>query len=276
MHIVEPKIYLVSKPQIVWDELHTYLEDIGASVAWRDDTWLADRQYIEHMDGQTLIEIMGRLCYKSWEPGLNPNVTRIRDDQAVYLGNVIESRHGSVTAHANFSFILSGVSRVFTHELLRHMAGTRANENGDLSENISQESLRFVRVHDLSFMMPEVFDDTDRQMISATVMYIEQLAKVLIDKYQLDDPKLPFARKKQVTSAIRYIYPQGMTTDLGWTCNIRALRHVIESRTARGAEPEIRRVFGMVAERIREEAPALFADYVVNDAGEWITGNPKI
>jgi thymidylate synthase (FAD) len=76
------------------------------------------------------------MCYRSWEPGLNPNVSRVRTDSAQYLGNVVRSQHGSVLEHANFTFVLHNVSRVLTHELIRHRAGSA----------FSQESLRYVRL----------------------------------------------------------------------------------------------------------------------------------
>ena len=62
-------------------------------------------------------------CYRSWEPGLNPNVTRIRTDQAKYLENILASAHGSVLEHVSFTFVLHNVSRVFTHEVVRHRPG---------------------------------------------------------------------------------------------------------------------------------------------------------
>ena len=45
---------------------------------------------------QRLIEFMGRMCYRSWAPGLNPNVNRVRADSTAYLENILRSAHGSV------------------------------------------------------------------------------------------------------------------------------------------------------------------------------------
>lgn len=277
MHIVEPKVYYIAEPKIDYDVLNEYLLDIGSTIGEDSNSWLSNRRYgyEESNDPETLIEIMGRLCYKSWEPDLNPNVTRIREDQGEYLRNVIESRHGSVLSHTNVTFIFSGVSRVFTHELLRHMIGIRLNESGDAGgENISQESLRFVRVNDLRFAMPGMFDDQDRLMIGNAIDHVERTAFILFDKYNTKGAT--FHQKKQVTDAIRYLFPQGMTTELGWTCNVRALRHVIESRTAKGAGAEIRKVFGLVAVEARKHLPLLLADYTANKDGEWITQNLKV
>src|SRR3954470_18901298 len=59
---------------------------------------------------------MGRMCYRSWAPGLNPNVTRVRADSTAYLENILRSAHGSVLEHANYSFVFHNVSRVFCYD----------------------------------------------------------------------------------------------------------------------------------------------------------------
>src|SRR3954470_19939655 len=136
MHKVKPSVYLVSEPQINWPHIDAYLRNVGGA-QWsydrRDD--LAKRadpddpDFEQAMSGtvgapETLIEFMGKACYRSWAPGLNPNVKRVRSDQDVYIQNILSSKHGSVLEHANFSFMFYGVSRVFTHELVRHRAGS--------------------------------------------------------------------------------------------------------------------------------------------------------
>ena len=52
----------------------------------------------------------------------------------------------------------------------------------------------------------------------------------------IDEEGVPFHVKKEVTSALRRLAPTGLSTDILWTANARTLRHVIEMRTAPGAE----------------------------------------
>ena len=66
--------------------------------------------------GELIVEFAGRACYRSWEPGLNPNVTKIRTDQREYFANILRSGHGSVLEHASYSFALRNVSRVFCYD----------------------------------------------------------------------------------------------------------------------------------------------------------------
>src|SRR3954454_10613932 len=113
MHETVPSVHLIARPSLDLDGLRGYLADVGGA------SWLERR--LEEAQGapnaaQLLIEFGGRACYRSWEPGLNPNVTRVRTDQREYFANLLRSAHGSVLEHASFSFALRNVSRVFCYD----------------------------------------------------------------------------------------------------------------------------------------------------------------
>ena len=217
--------------------------------------------------GEQLIEFMGRLCYRSWAPGLNPNVTKVRDDSAAYLANIIQSGHGSVLEHVWASFIFADVSRVFTHELVRHRVGTA----------ISQESLRFVRVEKLDLPVPSVIREDMDSLYAfwAAEEQLESAYRNLVEKMGIED-MATFADKKEATSAARRVLPMGLPTTIGWSANLRTLRHVIESRTAPHAEEEIRMVFDEVASLALENWPLIFGDYDRLPGGIWVTNHPKV
>ncbi|TYB47665.1 FAD-dependent thymidylate synthase [Microbispora tritici] len=260
MRSVEPEVFLVAKPSVDYDELARYLREVGG------ESWL-ERLERGDFDAQDLAEFAGRLCYRSFEPGLNPNVVRVRADQEAYLRNILASAHGSVLEHASFSFVLHNVSRVRTHELVRHRPGVA----------ISQESLRFVRLNDLPFWFPEWAREDAELMKRATEMLdrMEEFQNWMSAHFGLDADGVPFSEKKHRTSFMRRFAPAGVATGLVWTANVRTLRHTIESRTAAGAEEEIRLVFTRIGEIMRAEAPALFGDYTVED-GAWIPGYRKV
>ncbi len=186
--------------------------------------------------GELIVEFGGRSCYRSWEPGLNPNVTRVRTDQREYFANILRSAHGSVLEHANWSFALRNVSRVFTHELVRHRAGSA----------FSQESLRYVRLTDIGFRVPPALEPVREQVLSI-VEQLEEFQISAAEQLGIDQDGVPFHVKKEVTSALRRLAPIGLSTDILWTANARTLRHVIEMRTADGAEEELRLVFDTIA-----------------------------
>ena len=87
---------------------------------------------------------------------------------------------------------------------------------------------------------------------------------------------MPFHVKKEVTSALRRLAPLGLCTDIIWTANVRTLRHVIEMRTAEGAEEELRTVFDEVARIMQREAPGLFQDFARADDGSWTPEHHKV
>jgi thymidylate synthase (FAD) len=256
-----PKVHLIASPAVHFDTLMRYVRSVGGAT-WTDRIGMPST---EKNDGEILTEAAGRLCYRSWDVGLNPNVTKVRENSSSYLLNILQTKHGSVLEHANYSFIFEDVSRVFTHELVRHRAGVA----------ISQESLRYVRLTDIGFRIPPVLEEIRGQIIQVVEM-LEDIQKASAQAYGLDEDGVPFSEKKKVTSAMRRLAPLGLSTSMLWTANIRTLRHVISMRTEKGAEEEIRMVFDQVATIMQEWAPMLFSDYSKNSDGEWITPYWKV
>ena len=255
MHETFPQVFLVARPSVNVEGMRAYLDSVGGG------SWLELREEAreELNDGELLAEFGGRKCYRSWEPGLNPNVTRIRTDQKEYFANVLRSAHGSVLEHANFSFAFRNVSRVFTHELIRHRAGSA----------FSQESLRYVRLTDIGFRVPPALEPMRDQVISL-VEQLEEFQLSAAEQLDIDNGEMPFHVKKEITSALRRLAPTGLSTDILWTANVRTLRHVVEMRTDPGAEEELRSVFNLVAEIMKTEAPSLFQDFARAEDGSWV------
>ncbi len=260
MNETTPSVFLLARPSLDLEGMRAYLDDVGGA------GWL-DRRLGEEdrNDAELLVEFGGRICYRSWEPGLNPNVTRVRTDRREYLGNIVSSAHGSVLEHASFSFAFRQVSRVFTHELVRPRAGSA----------FSQESLRYVRLTDIGFRVPPALEPI-REQVLTLVEQLEEFQVSAAEALELDDDALPFSVKKEVTSALRRLAPIGLSTDILWTANVRTLRHVIEMRTAPGAEEELRLVFDEVAQILCREAPALFQDFSRQDDGSWVPEHRKV
>jgi thymidylate synthase (FAD) len=265
MRETRPEVFLIARPALDLGGLRGYLEAVGGT-AWLDRR-LADAQGAQGAPnpGETLVEFAGRACYRSWAPGLNPNVTRVREDPAEYLDNVLASGHGSVLEHASYTFAFRDVSRVFTHELVRHRAGSA----------FSQESLRYVRLTDLGFRVPPALEPVREQVLSI-VEQLEELQVSAARELGIDEDGVPFAVKKEVTSALRRLAPIGLSTDIVWSANVRTLRHVIALRTAPGAEEELRLVFDRVARLAQAEAPALLQDFTRDDDGTWTPAHGKV
>jgi thymidylate synthase (FAD) len=261
-----PKVYLLAKTQLVHEGLASYLEDIGGP-DWRADPSVSD--------GENLVEAAGRVCYRSWQPydpekpeATNPNVSQVRRGNDRYIANVLKSGHGSVLEHVNLTFICKNVSRVFTHELVRHRAGMA----------YSQESLRYVRLDDLSFWLPEAAKNNPaaKAKFEEVVDFLENTQKELAEIFGIRDMG-DFAQKKHLTSMFRRLAPIGLGTTIVVTGNLRAWRHIIGMRTSPAAEEEIRVVTGQIAEIAKREYPNVFQDMEYDtDSGTWIFTHPKV
>lgn len=261
MHKVEPKVFLVGETRIIEEGLQAFLDHIGVP------DWTSNAP----SDAEKLIEVMGKLCYRSFEPGLNKNIKKVRTDNKDYIGHILEVGHGSVIEHSMMNFIISDVSRVFTHELVRHRVGVA----------ISQESLRFVRLDDLGGWAPTVIRENEKAM-EVFVKTFEELEKLQLEwakLFNLDDPKVSFEKKKIITSAMRRIAPLGLSTTIGWSANPRTLRFLLALRTDPAAEEEIRLVFGKIAEIVIKRYPNIFGDFKVevkNGLPHYTTAHHKV
>lgn len=247
-NIVIPKVYKIAETKLNDDSVLAWLTDIGG------EECLA---HVTGDDKEKLIELAGRRCYKSYKAGLNPNVTRVRTDSTVYHENVLDSKHGSILEHCTVSFAIENVSRVVTHELVRHRAGAA----------YSQESLRFVRLTDINMFMPKILSNFGAKKANAAMVVVLKAikdAETIQSKFaKIFEEELAanFEVKKKLTSAFRRFAPEGLATGIVTTYNFRELRHIITVRTSRHAEEEIRHVCGQMAEILIQDYPKDFGDF---------------
>ena len=77
MRSVEPEVFLVAQPAIDYDQLAAYLREVGGE-QWLERLDRGDLPSAEQAggqkasDAQNLAEFAGKMCYRAWEPGLNP------------------------------------------------------------------------------------------------------------------------------------------------------------------------------------------------------------
>ncbi len=236
----EPGVYLVSHQTVNTAELDRFLAAEGFTWDYRDR--LAGRS-------ELVVESAGRLCSLSFGTG--------RSDLKQYMANIISSRHGSVLEHAVWGFILTGVSRSLTHELVRHRAGMA----------YSQLSQRYVDESKAKFVMPPAIqghpDEEERWAAEVTEdlkNYQERVERMLAwPEFQAIASRTE--RRKSVREAARSNLPNATETMIFTTGNARAWRNVIELRVSGHAEAEIRRMQYKVAQALIAEAPHIFGDY---------------
>jgi thymidylate synthase (FAD) len=233
----EPAVYLVGRQNVDQEEVDRFLADHG--VSWQTDT---------EVGGQALCEIAGRVCYMSFarpRPGGNK----------AYLDHILEVAHGSVLEHACWNLLFTGISRSCSHELVRHRAGWAFSM---LSQRYVDESVAEYVEPDVIAGDPELhalWVDAVGQAHQAYVRLVEKLG----ERFQ-DEPDRTM-RRKLARQAARSVLPNATETKIFVTANARALRHFIEMRASRHAEPEIRKLALKVLEVMKQEAPGLFGDY---------------
>mgnify|MGYP002713741158 CR=1 FL=1 len=191
---------------------------------------------------ETLTEFAGRACYQSFHRP-NPATATTED----YLRRTLfEQGHWSIAEHATATFYITGVSRAFTHELIRHR-----------HLSYSQLSQRFVNEADANIVFPpamrgDVFleRDVERSMAGA------------LDNYEIAVDELlenGFTRK-QAREAARAVLPNMTEARIVVTGNLRAWHEVVERRTAPDADAEMQEVMGMVRDQLTTIAPTIFPE----------------
>jgi len=115
MQWVEPKVFKIAETSLNRESLEAFLLELGAKDWMEKQTWYRGEPKADFDPSAALIEVAGRSCYKSFGVGLNPNITRIREDPKEYLSNVLKKGDGSITEHASVSWAFVDVSRVFCY-----------------------------------------------------------------------------------------------------------------------------------------------------------------
>lgn len=180
---------------------------------------------------EKVIERAGRTCFMSR--------SRAREDSTPKFIRMLVTRgHHSVLEHATATFVVSGVSRACTHQLVRHRLCS-----------FSQKSQRYVSEKQAAFVMPEsvsakeearkVFADT----MSASQASYEKLVELGIPKEDA-----------------RFVLPGAVESRIVISANLRELRHIVELRGSRHAQWEIRMLAVAMLGILKQQAPNVFFD----------------
>lgn len=254
----EPRVELVGRPQIdvnrmlafldehdfEWGPFREYSESVMAAISFGDEPCCRDMSH----DAEWLMEAAGRLCYLSYDG----KKTREHDD---YIKHIIEVQHGSVCEHVNFNFVIWGVSRSLTHELVRHRSGAA----------YSQLSQRYVDETDTDFVVPpdiQKLEDHDHVLWSRWIEHCEKSRELYADltdvlsEMHADLPS-KLERRKKARQAARSVLPNATETKIFVTLNGRSIRHIIEMRAHISADLEIRKLAVAMFKIISKEFPLI-------------------
>ena len=170
-------------------------------------------------------------CYDS--------VPKELDKARKMIAAIIKSGHESCIEHSSATFEIDGISRVVTHELVRHRIGFA----------YSQRSQRYVDEANPSFVIPEEIEvnETAKALFEDAMRYAWEKYKALQD--------LGFKNEMA-----RYVLPNACCTKIVVTADFRAWRNFLKLRLSKRAQHEIRNLANVLLDKLIEIAPSCFED----------------
>lgn len=154
--------------------------------------------------------------------------------------------------HANWTLLLTGITRSFTHQLVRHRAGMSFSQ---LSQQYHEETdTHFVVPPSLS-NDPKLLKTWTDAVESSRRAYRSILGSLLTNNNQSKEAK------RAILSAARSVLPNATETKIVVTANARAIRHFLQLRGAIEGDVEMRQVSKLLYDVIMRDAPALVPDF---------------
>ena len=190
-------------------------------------------------NAEKLIEAAGRTSYMSFDK-------QGEDSEKRFIRMLVKSGHHSVLEHAYATFRISGASRSFTHQLVRHRLCS-----------FIQQSQRYVDESSFNYIEP----DSIKKNPEAHSVFIDFMNKAKETYLKLNKLKI----KKEDA---RYVLPNAVESQVVVSANFREWRHVIDLRGKAQSQWEIRRVAIEILKILKRHAPNVFGDFEVDEEKE--------
>lgn len=236
-----PRVHIIARTNFDANAFTEFLR--GTGLGWARTPGAAE--------GEELVEAAGRVCYMSFGPRQSPKTNE------EYIRHLIRMGHESVLEHVSWTFVLEGVSRAFTHQLVRHRVGFAFSQ---LSQQYHDEA-------DAEFVPPLQLDKFPaaaaawRQSVAATREAYRQIRDVISaeeDRLALDQAS---ELRRAIRSIARSVLPNATETKIVVTANARAVRHFLQVRGSIPGDVEMRVVSAELLGLLARETPALFFDF---------------
>jgi thymidylate synthase (FAD) len=275
--LTEPKVYLVSRPEFVTAATDTDGRSCGF------DQFLADAGLrwptpIDGVpDGSRIVEAAGRLCYMSYGQSARSSTNEAYVDNL--LGRTPDGgfrpgpAHGSVVEHANYSFIVVGAGRGYSHEQVRHRVGIAFSQLSTRYCDFEREEQE--GSWDPGFCIPPLAQLTvetsakfEARLRQSQAAYVELLHD--IERDLRNEPRFmaklkdysPRERntmlRKAARGAARDLLPIGTEAIMFATANARAIWNMAYLRGSIFAEAVIRSVYVQQIKIMEAELPSVF------------------
>ena len=192
---------------------------------------------IEHTPNpEQTVALAARLCYSPVSIGELREKLETADIEK-FLDKIMSLGHHSVLEHVSFTFAIEGISRVTTHQLVRHRIAS-----------FSQQSQRYVsqKEHFTSIMPDTIAENVEARQIFAFMS--ETVHKAYAQLVEMGIP----------AEDARYILPNATETKIIMTMNARELLHYFALRCCQRAQWEIREMSIEMLQLVKRVAPVIF------------------
>lgn len=208
---------------------------------------------------EKMVAAAAKLCYsKTGASGLMNNLSDTQVDN--FLEMLTEIGHDSPLEHMSFSFAIEGVSRVLTHQLVRHRMAS-----------YSQQSQRYVRLDQFEFVVPPAIQANEQalQLFNEAMSSDQKTYNELVDLLQaghlkrllsegVEEKKASQQSEKMAIEDARYVFPNACETKIVVTMNGRSLINFFEHRCCERAQWEIRNLADLMLTEVKKAAPTVF------------------
>jgi len=188
-------------------------------------------------DPEKIVAQSARLCYSAL--GIEELRENLSGKSIIDLiKKIMKLGHYSVLEHANFTFAIEGISRVTSHQLVRHRLAS-----------FSQQSQRYVKINKERFPY----------IVPKSIGKDKKLAKIFVGAIkELDEIYQQLLDYNIKAEDARYILPQAVTTKIIITANARELLHIFKLRCCNRAQWEIRELAMNMLKEVKSIAPTIF------------------
>lgn len=186
-------------------------------------------------DPEKIIAAAVRQCYSS-DSAVKIKNKLTDNERAKLIKMVIGTGHTSTIEHVSFTFAIEGVSRVLTHELVRHRIAS-----------FSQQSQRYINGKNFGFIEPPTISANKE-----AVKLFRETIKDLGEKYQ---KLIDFGVPKEDA---RFLLPNATDVKIVVTMNARSLFNFLARRMCNRAQWEIRTMATLMHKELMKVAPKIF------------------
>lgn len=200
------------------------------------------------IDGKSpleLIEWAGRTSYKS-----HHKITK--DSAKKFVEMIRKLGHESVLEHSSMIVEFTGISRGYTHELVRHRLAS-----------YTQQSSRYVDKSDFMVTAPPE-KNLKEKIVELNLPNGTKLKISFSDWVNLNEQMYRGLRKAGwIAQDARQILPIGIDSPIVMTANLREWRHVFKLRCGKAAHWEIRLLMVKLLKEVKKKIPIIFDDFEI-------------